>query len=282
MIMLCVAVLAILGRGVIPAGTPFLKADDLGLTRGDGIFETIHVRDCQPWLLDEHLDRLQASAEKLDLPQPPRAELVALAEQACAAWREGEEGALKIVFTRGPETTGEPTCFATLTPVPATAIAARDNGIAVRLLSLGYPATARPEAPWLLPGAKTLSYAINMATLRHARANGADDALWISSDGYLLEAPTASLVWRSGGELLTVPPSETGVLPGITARFALDHAPALGLRPSTRMITPPELLDVDGAWLLSSVRGIAPINTIDGEPMRTSADTPRLRAVLGF
>src|SRR5436190_348674 len=48
-------VVAVAGRGVISAATPLLRADDLGVLRGDGIFETAHVRDGRPWLLDEHL-----------------------------------------------------------------------------------------------------------------------------------------------------------------------------------------------------------------------------------
>ena len=48
-------VVAVLGRGVVPADTPILRADDLGALRGDGIFETMHVRGGRPWLLDEHL-----------------------------------------------------------------------------------------------------------------------------------------------------------------------------------------------------------------------------------
>ncbi len=275
-----VAVLAVLGRGLIPADTPFLKSDDLGLTRGDGIFETIHVRGGRPWLLDEHLARMSASAAALDLTLPP---LRDLAEQACAAWTADREGALKLVLTRGSESVGQPTAFATINPVAPASIAARDRGIKINTLSLGVPAEARKDAPWLLAGAKTLSYAVNMATQRYAWAKGADDALWVSTDGYALEGPTSSLVWRAGSELATVPAALTGILPGITARFALDHAAGLGLTAAERMITPDELHDADAVWLLSSIRGIAPITSIDGVPLRDgSAATARLRTLLGF
>lgn len=280
--MLSVAVLAVLGRGVIPADTPFLKADDLGLARGDGIFETMNVRGRQPWLLDDHLARLRASAASLGLVLPAADELVELVEQACAAWPADQEGAIKLVCTRGSESVGVPTVFAFVTPVPPRFLAARDNGVSIKTLCLGYPAEARKATPWLLAGAKTLSYAVNMASQRFAQANGADDALWVSTDGWALEAPTSSLVWRAGDELLTVPPRVTGILPGITARYALDHAKELGLIAAERMVKPTELHEADGVWLLSSVRGIAPINSIDGVSLRAGDDTPRLRALLGF
>src|SRR5439155_25789122 len=76
-------VLAVLGAGVVPADTPILRADDLGALRGDGIFETLHVRHGTPWLLDEHLKRMSASAVRMAIPLPGRDALAALAAQAC-------------------------------------------------------------------------------------------------------------------------------------------------------------------------------------------------------
>src|SRR6185436_15629202 len=116
------------------------------------------------------------------------------------------------------------------------------------------------------------SYAINMATQRWATAEGADDALWVSAEGYPLEGPTSTLVWRSGDELVTVP-TTTGILAGTTAQYAMEHADQLGLRPATRLITVDDLFSADGAWLLSSVRGIAEIRRLDGTDLPASADT---------
>jgi 4-amino-4-deoxychorismate lyase len=77
-------VVALLGTGVVPADTPILRADDLGVVRGDGIFETMHVRDGQAWLLDEHLARMVRSAARTDLDLPPAAALTELVSQALA------------------------------------------------------------------------------------------------------------------------------------------------------------------------------------------------------
>lgn len=271
-----------LGRGVVPAGEPFLTADDLGLTRGDGIFTTMNVRGGNPWLLEDHLLRLQASAANmgLDLPSPER--LAELAGQACAQWDPQIEAGLKMVCTRGPESTGVPTVFATIFPVPATSRALRDSGVSLKTLSYGYPAEARRDAPWLLGATKTLSYAINMASQRHAQSNGFDDALWISSDGFALEGPTSTLIWHEGEELLTVPASRTGILPGITAAFAISHSSELGLGAGERMITADELPEMSGAWMVSSVRGIVPIRTVDGVPLKESPKHKALRDLLGF
>src|SRR5436305_562604 len=70
-------VLALPGAGVVPADTPVLRGDDLGALRGDGVFETLHVRQGEPWLLDEHLARMRRSAERLALPLPAEDEILA-------------------------------------------------------------------------------------------------------------------------------------------------------------------------------------------------------------
>lgn len=271
-----------LGRGVVPAQTPILRADDLGVLRGDGIFETMHVRGRRAWLIEDHLDRLSRSAELVDLTLPPREALLDLAGQALAEWPEDAEGALRLVCTRGEEDGGPVTAFATLAAVGAGQLRARREGIAVATASLGVAADARPAAPWLLGGAKTLSYAVNMASQRWAGGQGVDDVLWVSSDGYALEAPTSTLVWLAGGTLWTVPAASTGILPGITARWLLDHAGDLGYSAGERMIRPADLTEVDGAWLTSSVRGLAEVRSLDGKPLNQAADTARMLDLLGF
>jgi 4-amino-4-deoxychorismate lyase len=185
-------VLALLGVGVVPADTPVLRADDLGVLRGDGIFETMHVRGGVPWLIDAHLDRMARSAARLALELPPRAALVELAGQACAAWPSDVEGALRLVCTRGPEDGGPVTVYATVASISPTQVAGRVDGVSVVTATLGVPAEVRPDAPWLLGGAKTLSYAVNMASLRWAAGQGVGDVLWVSVDGFALEAPTAT------------------------------------------------------------------------------------------
>jgi 4-amino-4-deoxychorismate lyase len=274
-------VVAVLGRGVIPAATPLLRADDLGVLRGDGVFETIHLRSGRPWLLDEHLDRMAHSASRLDLELPPRAALVELAGQACAAWPTDVEGALKLVCTRGPEDSGEVTCFATVTAVPDTIRRARREGVKLGTLTLGVAAGTRSAAPWLLGGVKSLSYAMNMACQRWAAASGLDDVLWVSSDGYLLEAPTATLVWLENRTLYTVPDS-TGILSGTTAHWLLDHVGKLGWHTAVRMVRPAELERATGVWLTSSVRGIVAVRELDGVKLMDPPQTATLRELLGY
>jgi 4-amino-4-deoxychorismate lyase len=275
-------VVAVLGRGIVPAETPILRADDVGALRGDGIFETMHLRAGRPWLLDEHLARMARSAQRLDLVLPPRAALVELVGQAAGGWDAGVEGALRLVCTRGPESGGPVTVFATAFPIGPATTRARREGVAVVTASLGYPVYARETAPWLLGGAKTVSYAVNMASLRWAEAQGAQDVLWLSSEGYALEAPTASLVWLAEGTLWTVPPARTGILAGTTVRWLLDHAGSLGFQAGERLVRPEELSGAAGIWLVSSVRGAAEVRSIDGTTRKPAADTEAILDLLGY
>lgn len=258
-----------------------LAPDDLGAVRGDGVFETIHVRGGRPFGLDAHLARMARSAERLEFALPGDDRLRAMAMAACAEFGDQAEGALRLVATRGPETGGDPTVYCTLSPVPAATIALRNAGLRVVTLSLGYLADSRAKAPWLLGGAKTLSYAVTMAALRHAKNTGYDDALWVSEDGYALEGPTATLVWLVDDTLYTVP-ADTGILIGTTAAYLFDHARELGLRTDQARIRPQDLARTDGVWLTSSTRGVAPVLTLDGMDMAQSPQSARLQELSGY
>jgi 4-amino-4-deoxychorismate lyase len=276
-------VVSLLGTGVVPADSLILRANDLGVVRGDGVFETIHVRHGQPWLLDEHLDRMARSAAQLAIDLPTRPELAGLAASACAAWHADTEGALRLICTRGPEDgSGPVTAYAILGPITDAIRQARTDGVTVVTATLGVSAGMRPEAPWLLAGVKSLSYAVHMASIRWAVSQGADDVLWVSSDGYALEGATSTLVWLTDGVLCTVPPESTGILAGTTAAWLLDQADGLGLRADHRMINPAGLSTMDGVWLTSSVRGLTEIRALDGVALAPSAHTSQLRELLGY
>ncbi|MCH7229718.1 aminotransferase class IV [Glycomyces sp. L485] len=277
-------VTAVLHRGVVDSDEPILCADDLGVLRGDGVFETINVRQGKAFLLDEHLARMANSALRMEFELPDRAEMAELAEQALAAWRERGTGeaALRLVATRGREHGGPLTVFATIDPVPRARILPRRDGLRLVTASLGVDADARGRAPWLLGGVKALSYASMMSVLRWAKSQGADDALWVSADGYALEGPTSSLVWLDGDTLCTTPVS-TGILPGTTSAFLLGNAERIGLRTAERLIAVEDLVKAEGIWLTSSVRGVAFITSIDDQSVAQRPDiTAELEKLAGF
>lgn len=241
---------------------PLVSVLDLGVTRGDGVFETIGVGQGRAQAVDAHLARLARSAAMLELPAPDeaawRAAVSAVAEQLSGH----AEAFVKLVYTRGVEGTGQPTGWVLGSPSPDHT-AARTEGIRVTVLDRGLSHDGAGDLPWLLQGAKTLSYALNMAAGREARRRGVDDALFVSSDGFLLEGPTSSLLIKDGDRLIT-PATSLGILAGTTQAAAFRFAEGQGMSTSYEVLPRQVLESADALWLLSSVRNAAPIREIDG------------------
>jgi 4-amino-4-deoxychorismate lyase len=263
----------------VPADEPVVTAFDAGLGRGDGVFESVAVVDGRmPWL-DAHLQRLARSAGLLDLADPGATAWRALAEAAVGDWDTDREGVLRLFLTRGLGDGTTPSAVVLLAPVPAETVRQREQGIAVVSLGLGVPADFRRSAPWLLGGAKTLSYAVNMAAVRHAQRHGADDAVFTSLEGRLLEGPTSTVVWAADGELRT-PPVDTGILPGTTQARLFARAADAGWPTAVVPGTVADLHAADAVWLLSGVRGAAVVHTLDGVRREDGGLTERVRELL--
>jgi 4-amino-4-deoxychorismate lyase len=268
------------GRAVtVPPDRPVLTAFDQGLARGDGVFESVAVVGGTAPHLAAHLARLSRSADLLDLPDVGARIWAQLVDAVLADWPAEVEGACRLFLTRGLGEGMAPTALAVLAPLTPEVLHQREHGISVVSLGLGLPATFRAGAPWLLGGAKTLSYAVNMAALRHAHAEGADDVVFTSLEGHLLEGPTSTVVWAAGGALHT-PPLDTGILAGTTAARLLTRAAESGWATS---VTPGSVADLhaaDAVWLVSGIRGPATVHTLDGVPRGDAGLTPRIRELL--
>lgn len=240
---------------------PVLPLGELSAQRGDGVFESIGVVDGHPQEVTAHVERLAHSAELCDLPTPNLAQWRQAVARAAAAAGAGE-AVIKLILSRGIEHGQSPTAWVTVATASDFA-AARSDGIRVATLDRGFALDAPTRAPWLLLGAKTLSYAVNMAAIREAHRRGADDAVFVSSDGFLLEAPTATVLLRRGATFVTPTPS-AGILHGTTQLSVFAHLSARGFRVGYETIPQADLVTADAAWLLSSVRLAAPITEVDG------------------
>jgi len=257
----------------VPADEPVVTAFDQGLGRGDGVFESVAVTGDGTPHLDPHLARMANSAD------PGPAVWRALVDAVLADWPADVEGVCRLFLTRGLGDGLPPTALALLAPVPAEVVRQRAEGISVVSLGLGVPADFRARAPWLLGGAKTLSYAVNMAALRHAHEVGADDVVFTCLDGSLLEGPTSTVVWAAGGTLHT-PPLETGILPGTTVARLFERAADDGWPTAHTAGTVADLHAADAVWLLSGVRLAAVVHTLDGVPRGDAGLSVRVRELL--
>lgn len=253
------------GGGPAAAGVPLLHADDLAALRGDGIFETLLVRDGAPCLLDAHLRRLARSAELMDLPGPDLEQWRRAVDDAVQQWAGDGEGALRMIYSRGRESGSAPTAYVMLTPLPERIAAARREGVAVVTLDRGL-STQGLEVPWLLAGAKTLSYAVNMAALRYAAKQGADDVIFVSSDGYVLEGPRSTVVLVEPGRLIT-PPLSHPILRGTTQEALFEVARAAGYECDYAPLRSADLGAAHDLWLVSSITLAARVHTLDGRAL---------------
>lgn len=275
------AVIVTLDGEVHPPGAALLHADDLAAVRGDGIFETLLVRDGRACLVESHLQRLTQSATMLDLPAPDLPAWRSAIHVATLLWaegdgEEGQEGALRLIYSRGRESGSPATAYVMVTAVPERVSAVRRDGVSVITLGRGLPATGIDDLPWLLPSAKTLSYAVNMAALRHAARQGAGDVIFVSTDGYILEGPRSTVVIAADPEpadrnpCLLTPPPWYPILRGTTQQALFEMARAKGYDCDYRALRVADLHAAQGIWLVSSMTLVARVHTLDGRRLPRS------------
>ena len=212
---------------------------------GTGIFETIRTRSGRPFLLERHLMRATESAKILGLSLPS---LEAIMSQILGCINENpvhtEFGRLRVTFpgmgeigvVHLPYEMWERRAKLTLDSI------ALDQGA--------------PSA-----GIKALPYRENLEILQRARDAGFDDAIRLNLRGEVCETAIANLLLRVNG-VWTTPPRSTGALPGIMRSLALQL-----LAVEERTITGSDLDSVDSLFLVSSLRGFQPVESLEGRPL---------------
>lgn len=275
----------------VDPSVPLISVDDQGFTRGDGVFETMLSVNRRVRKLGMHLSRLESSARMLDLPDPEpeilRSAVERLMREAApgAETALGEEHIVKIIISRGPTqavTSMQPGPYTLImaSPVPASIVKRRTEGVKAMLLPRGHEPMDNSAYPWLLAGAKTLSYAVNMAVLRYVQERGADDAIFITDERRVLEGATSSVLVakiEDGKKVLYTPEPSHGILPGTTQGAVFEAARQAGWELGFGPLYPQDLFESDGVWLASSVRLIAPVTHLNGTAL---AHDPELTATL--
>lgn len=263
---------AVGGRGLVDPDEPVLRADDEALLRGRAAFETVRVYGGTPFRLSEHLERLAASAERMALPAVNVLELGELAAQAIAA-ADAPDAVLRLFWTPG-NGEGGPTSLVLVSVLATHYDALRERG--QRLIALR---GIRAEEPWLLPGVKSTSYAVNMAAEAEARRRGADDAVFVDHEGVVLEGPTTNIWWRCERMLYT-PALELGILAGVTRAAVLDLAEGLGYEVVEGAFPLDDLAAAEEAFTSSSIREVMPVTELDERPLGRGPAADELQAAL--
>ena len=268
-----------------PAEGRHLSAFDRGFQLGDGVFETLRARGGRPTELAEHLARLRRSAEGLDIDLGASVEADVEAGISALLEADGLGGAdgdasVRITVSRGaiagrgllPAERPAPTVVIQAWPVPPTPVDHLERG-----LHLVVSAVRRdPASP--LAALKTTSRADYVFARLEARRAGADDALFLTTDGRLSEATSANVFLVRGGNSspsqLATPGLDCAILPGTTRSWILGWAGAAGLAPVETSVAPSDLAAADEAFLCSSVAGILPVTRFEGAPIGSGRPGP--------
>ncbi len=239
-----------------------LDARDRGFLLGDGLFETVAVRDHRPIWLTEHLARMEASALELGIIFD--AEIIGAGVAAVLGKSQASFEALRVTLSRGSTVRGLASeCIAPSLLVTLDAF----NGSGLpRSVSLKVSAIRRNEhAP--SSRLKTLSYMDGIAAAREV-AGDADDALMLNTAGRVASTTVANIFMLRGHELIT-PGLDQGILPGITRRKLLDSAHKVSLTPIERGVLLEEIFDADAVFTCNSLRSARPVVKLDGKPLGT-------------
>ena len=266
---------------LLPADERHLSVFDRGFQLGDGVFETLRVRSSRPTELAEHVARLRRSAGGLDigLPDDVGARLAAgIAELLEADGLDGADGdaSVRITVSRGPfrgrGLLPPDEVVAATIAIQAWPVVPAPRSHLERGLHLVASAVRRDPANPLV-SLKTTSRADYVYARLEARRSGADDALFLTTNGYLSEGTTANIfLVRAGSDgtrELATPSLECAILPGTTRSWLLAWADRVGLRPAEGLLAPDDLASADEAFLSSSVAGILPVTRFNGRAIGT-------------
>lgn len=250
---------------------PLIYWDDYAVTRGDGIFESILIRDGQAANLERHAQRFRTSAEALGLPGPIIESWISATNAAIEEFGDGE-GKCTWTYSRGRASTGMPTAWVAIQPVANEALSQRENGVRVMLSERGW------SFPSELP-AKTLNYAATMATLRLARDRGFDDVIFTDPyEGHVLEGATSTVVTVKGDKLRT--PYDDTILPGTTQAALFEYAESQGYRCKQKVLDVDYLLDADSVWLVSSIRVAARVRRLGEHKLKAPDNEKEIRSLI--
>lgn len=263
-----------------PAQGTHLSVFDRGFQLGDGVFETLRVGHGRVSELAEHTARLRASADTLGITLPTDAGAIIAQGIADLIAAEGldaptSNASVRVTVSRGPirsrtllPTESEavpPTIAIQAWPVVPPRHTPGELPPAVTLVSSAI--RHDPDNP--LVRVKTTSRAEYVYARLEARRAGADDVVFHTTSGHLAEATQASIflvrVAPDGVGELATPSLECGILPGTTRAWLLDWAARVGLRPVEGWLRPEDLATASEAFLSSSVAGVVPIASVDGE-----------------
>ncbi len=249
--------IVLLNHRLIPRQEAFVPIGDRGLMFGDGVFETILVRDGFPYLFHRHMQRLMRGLEVLQIGL----EVDELERDIYSLIHANEitDGIVRLTVTRGegskgylpyPEMKGtQPTVIGEVRTLPAPP----PEEVILSISRLRKPpASALPNDVKHLQGLNS--------TLARMEAERAEvyDSILLDVRGYIAECSSHNIFWSRGRTLYT-PHLGTGCLAGVMRQRLMDIS---GFAIRQGYYTLGDLAKADGVLLTNSVSLVTPVHGI--------------------
>ncbi|MFS0865640.1 aminodeoxychorismate lyase [Fredinandcohnia sp. 179-A 10B2 NHS] len=245
---------------------------DHGFLYGVGLFETFRIYDGHPFLLDDHLMRLQTSLEDLQIDfEIKRNELTDILTDLLKA------NGLKNAYVRLNVSAGEgelglsadsyqtPSLLLFMKEIPVTL--AEKSAVLLKINR------NTPEGETRL---KSHHFLNNIYGKREIGNNPQMEGIFRTKEGYLAEGITSNIFWVKGNMLFT-PAIQTGILNGVTRAFVIEIAKGLGIEIKEGFFQAEELLTSDEAFITNSIQGIVPLSKIEGVTLPRNQITKNLQ-----
>lgn len=250
---------------IVPQEDAKVSVFDHGLLYGDGVFEGIRAYNGKIFTLNEHLDRLYASASAISLTIPiTKAEMGKAIKDTMAA-NNLTDSYIRLVVTRGVGKLGlDPNkCSTPQIIIITDTIELYSKALYEKGLDIATVTTIRNHFSALDPKIKSLNYLNNiMAKIESIRA-GAGEALMLNKDGYVAECAGDNIFIVKDNALIT-PPASAGILIGITRNVVMKLAADMGIAVKEELMTRCDLYIADECFLTGTAAEIIPVVTIDG------------------
>ncbi len=271
----------------MPEEQAVVSVFDRGFLYGDGLFETMLVRNGKPFRWAQHLERLQCGAEFLKIKLPFSAENLRNFADELIAKNRMPDAFLRLTLSRGvglrgysPKGAKRPTLVMSLhpaslplTPSLSPAISGREEiPLRWKLITSSFRLPANEP----LAQFKTGNKLTQILARAEADAVGADEALLLNTNNHVVEATSSNLFWIQNGAVFT-PPLTGGILPGVTRAIIFEIGRNLGAPIQESNITKNQLPEMEAAFLTLSSMGIVEVLELDGKPLKQSSLVAKLQ-----
>jgi len=259
---------------LLPMRTPAVQATDRNFALGDGLFETIKMRDGLPVWLSEHFRRLSASARFAGIAEPDTNKM----KEYCArliAKNGIRDGFLRVTLSRGASESGR---FGDIPKKPNLVITCGELAPVERPCRAGF-------APWPInekdPAVrhKTASRFSAVAAFREARAGKVDELVFFNTTGKLAEGIVSNIFFEKDGGVKT-PSTDCGILPGITRAKVIEAVITLGIPLEEGRFTKEETLSADEVFFTNSISLVTVCAELEGKIFRGGETAEKIGKML--